>query len=117
MTGRGVRSKVKRLWVTHAAQQAASQPQPHKPAGHEDMVVRAQLIRVGCSKELEKAQHPPNTSFLRKARAGLVLGGGISHRECYFLENQEYPGQVKAISKVTPDTLSKLSQKVISNSL
>lgn len=44
------------------------------------------------------------------------LGGGISHGECYFLENHGYSGQVKAISKVASDALSGLSQKVISNS-
>lgn len=44
------------------------------------------------------------------------LGGGISHGECYFLENHGYSGQVKAISKAASDTLSGLSQKVISNS-
>lgn len=45
----------------------------------------------------------------------LGSGGDISHGKCYFLENLGYSGQLKAFSTVAPDTLSWLSQRVISN--
>lgn len=54
-----------------------------------------------------------DVTHLTQERLG--SGGDISHGKCYFLENLGYSGELKAFSTVAPDTLSWLSQKVISN--
>lgn len=104
VAGGGVRSKPGGLWVP-----PRSAPRPSWPR---DTVVGAPCTSGRRNDSIHLAQ-----AFLGKAREGLGLGGGVSHREHYFLENHGHSGQIKALSKVASDALSRLSQKVISNSM
>lgn len=74
------------------------------------MALGAQLLREAAPRS--GRDHPPNPSFSQER---LGSGGDISHGKYYFLENLGYSGQLKAFNTVAPDTLSWLSQKVISN--
>lgn len=82
------------------------------PGWPRDAVVGAQCTSSQRNDSIHLAQ-----AFLGKVREGLGLSGCIFHREHYFLENHGYSGQVKALSKVASDALSRLSQKVICNSM
>lgn len=63
----------------------------------------------------EGAKLPGAGEITHLTQERLGSGGDISHGKCYLLENLGYSGQLKAFSTVAPDTLSWLSQRVISN--